>query len=502
MLTVVAVAAWSAGCAARVPPKTPLDLARADSLVRQGCYDCLVDARTIYDSASGSERQATRMRALEVELLLVLREKELAIDSTAALARAKAIAAETPPASNAAAAVAFVESIAPDFQGSQPSDRRPTGLGPGADVVAKAQQTIAALPLSPLVRDYLLLTVRCSSFAAQTTAASPRPDAPLYTYRAATCGNSIDADVLERLREGVPRFVEAALFQGRSAMARIAGSDGARARILFEEAYARFPTSPAVTLHLGTVHQAIGDCRRAQDFFTETLALKPAHEAARLGRAICRTYLNDGTGAVADATVLIDAVAGNRAEAYYWRAWTRRLRKELELARADIDISRTLLFNARVLTLAGMIEHDQRDFDKARVDLREARSVDPTECTAPWYLGLVGYTTEQWAEAARGFVWAADCYTGRIATSQRERAAMAAREDLDPVFRARQMAGFDAAIADDATQRSASDLNAALNYARAADIPNATAYMKRAAVDPQRRAAVEELRLLLGVPPW
>ena len=79
---------------------------------------------------------------------------------------------------------------------------------------------------------------------------------------------------------------------------------------------------------------------------------------------------------------------------------------------------------------------------------------------------------------------------------------MASRTDVSEAFRTRQLAGFDAAIADDSTRRSASELNAAINYGRAGDLPNATVYMKRAAVDPQRRVAVEDLRQVLGVPRW
>ena len=497
-----AVAVLTSACTARAPLSPALDLARADNLTRQGCYACLIDARAIYDRASGAQRRAMRLRALEVELLLVLREKELSVDSTATMSRARAIAAELPLASNAAAAVALVEAVAPDGPGSQPSERRQPAFGVGAEGITKALQTIDGVPLSPLFRAYLTTSVQCSGAGPAPSSPATRPPEPLLVYRAALCRNAIDADALAALREAVPRFVEAALFQGRAAMGLLAGSDGSRARAFFEEAYARFPASSAVTLHLGTVHQAMGDCRRAHDYFTETLMLRPAHEAARLGRAVCRTYLSDFDGGVADATILIEAAAGNRADAYYWRAWIRRHMRQLDLARADIERSRALLFNARVLTLAGMIEHDQKDYESAIEDLHQAYKVDPSECLAPWYLALVGYATEHWTEAAEDFASAAECYAGRVESSLKQKAAVTAREDLDPAFRARQIAGFDAAIAEDSAQKSASDLNAALNYGRDGDVANATIYMKRAAVDPQRREAVEELRQVLRVPPW
>src|SRR5687768_837198 len=39
----------AAGCAARTKPQTAADLRRASDLVRQGCYDCLLEARTEYE---------------------------------------------------------------------------------------------------------------------------------------------------------------------------------------------------------------------------------------------------------------------------------------------------------------------------------------------------------------------------------------------------------------------------------------------------------------------
>ena len=109
---------------------------------------------------------------------------------------------------------------------------------------------------------------------------------------------------------------------------------------------------------------------------------------------------------------------------------------------------------------------------------------------------------ESWPPGATAFVAAAQCYDGLVKETEGFRTEMAARKDVSEDFRTRQLAGFDAAIADDSVRRSASELNAAINYGRAGDLPNATVYMKRAAADPQRRSAVEDLRQVLGVPRW
>lgn len=90
----------STACAS-APIKKPDQVAldQADALVRLGCYDCLQDARATYARvAVGKARPLVLGRLFEVELLLTLREKELAMDSKAALDRARALAGELPAA--------------------------------------------------------------------------------------------------------------------------------------------------------------------------------------------------------------------------------------------------------------------------------------------------------------------------------------------------------------------------------------------------------------------
>jgi tetratricopeptide (TPR) repeat protein len=506
-------------CAARATrvPSTANEQAAADELVRQGCYDCLLDARAIYERIPASARRPLLLRMLEVELLLALREKELALDTTATMARANAIVSELGPAADVARYVPIVEAVPPDAAGTPRSRRLLPILLAGREGLEAAVGAIEASPFTPLFRQYVRIAVQCgrppldpqprsSGLAAEERRQAVPGDradtAPLLIYREAMCENPIEVTALEQVRTTVPRFIETGLFLGRAAMSSLFGSDGSRARIHLEEAYSRFPDSPAVTFQLATVTQATGDCRRAEGYFTETLTLRDDHEDARLGRAICRTYLSNNEGAIADATVLVDAATSNRAEAFYWRAWNRRAQKQIEMARSDIDSSRALLYNARVLTLAGMIEHDQAEFDKAKEDLDRAREMDASECQARWYLGLVGYATERWAESAAGFGDAANCYERLIAENEVRRDAMAKRDDVAADFKLRQIAGFEAAIKEDSTQKSAADLNAAINYGRAGDVDRATTYMKRAWVDPERRTAIEDLRQVLGVPRW
>ena len=511
------LAAAAAGCASRSAKVAGPDPGIwADELVRQGCYDCLLDARAAYERSATSS-PAALVRVFEVDLLLALREKELSIDATATLTHAESLvprlagpgAANVGPpkarppeggryGSQAERLLAIVKTIPEDSAGRRV-------LPPVNDAAQQLEAALAVVDASPFsaeLNSYVRLTIQCGRTTSDQPAAVPANDIPLLAYRRAICVSPVRVEPLRAVRTAVPRFVEASFFLGRVAMGSLFRTDGSEARTLFEQAYARFSNSPTIAFELATVYQATNECRPAERLFTRVLEIKPAHEEGRLGRTVCRTYLSQNEEAISDATVLIAARASNRAEAYYWRAWNRRHLKQIETARADIDQARALRYNARVLTLAGMIEYDQQDFGPARRDLTQARELDPKECDAPWYLGLVEVAAENWPPGAKAFVGAVQCYEALVKEAENFRAAMAARTDVSEDFRKRQLAGFDAAIADDNVRKSAAELNAAINFGRAGDIPNATIYMKRAAADPQRRTAVEDLRQVLGVPRW
>jgi tetratricopeptide (TPR) repeat protein len=506
-LILLLAAILATGCGKRTVTIAPDSGAWVDEFVRQGCYDCLLDARKAYERLAVKSAVALA-RVFEMDLLLALREKELSIDATATLSHAESLvprlAALGPPKGGhyvpeAERMLAIVKAI-PEDAGSRRLLPPTTDAGEQLDSMLTAVDTS---PFSTEFKSYLKLSLQCGRLNADPPpTAAPAESAPLLIYRRAICGNPVRVDALRAARTAVPRFVEASFFLGRVAMGTLFRTDGTQARILFEHAYARFSNSPTIAFDLGTVYQATNECRPAETLFGRVLELRPAHEEARLGRTVCRTYLSQNEEAIADATVLIDARASNRSDAYYWRAWNRRHLTQLEPARADIDQARALRYNARVLTLAGMIEHDQRDFDVARRDLTQAWELDPRECDAPWYLGLVEVAVESWPPGALAFAGAARCYDALVKESEAFRAEMVARKDVNEAFRARQLAGFDAAIADDTVRKSAAELNAAINYGRAGDLPSATVYMKRAAVDPQRRSAVEDLRQVLGVPRW
>ena len=65
---------------------------------------------------------------------------------------------------------------------------------------------------------------------------------------------------------------------------------------------------------------------------------------------------------------------------------------------------------AGLITLGGIIKYDQDDLAKAEADLKEAIRIDPAQCVAHWYLGLINFKKAVWPETASRFGVCASCY--------------------------------------------------------------------------------------------
>jgi tetratricopeptide (TPR) repeat protein len=209
---------------------------------------------------------------------------------------------------------------------------------------------------------------------------------------------------------------------------------------------------------------------------------------------VCLSVLDRHDEAIAAATVLIDAGADNRAEAYYWRAWNHRRLEDLPAARNDIERAKRLAASIDIYTLAGIIAYEQDRLDAAVTDLQAARAMSaPRSCTAAWYLGLVHMRRELWPNGAGAFESAMTCFETSLARHEAGRAALEANTIMDPAFKARQIAVSDVAIADARRQMYAAAMNAAKNFALAGDRARAAQLGERASADPDLAPEVEVL---------
>jgi hypothetical protein len=507
----LAVVSASVACAsAPIRKVDQLVLDRADASVLDGCYDCLIEARTTYARlAVGRARPLVVTRLFEAEILIALREKELAMDASPSIARARALVPELPPAIEPARLLSMVEAVPLDPYGWPRSEAQQfrRALGAAAARLPDELTWLDSAPLAGHVRLYLALSLDCPprterirprTVAPRLTIPAEAP--PLVKYRNATCVG-FDTAALEAVRAAVPRFVEVAYFLGRNAVALVQQrGDTIRTRALVDEAYKRFPQSPSVTYLEGSFNQLIGDCKAALGYYDQTIALRGGHEDALLGRTMCLTFLKRTDEAIAAATHMLDLKTDNVIEAWYWRAWNHHFRQDLGPARRDVNGAKALGSNSRIHTLAGVIEHDQDDLDPAEKDLRVARSMSGGDrnCTAAWYLGLVLMKREQWLPSADQFAHAMTCYELNVKESEDGLRKIQANPDLDPEFRAKQIAGFEAALIEDRRQYHASAFNAANHYARGGSIDKAKVLIEIAAQDPALASRVADLRRAMG----
>jgi hypothetical protein len=521
-----AVCLLSLGCASKKPVNVPPDLSgleRADALVLQGCYDCLLDAHAVYRRISlGAGRPVVLSRLFETSVLLGLRHKELALDPSRYFDEARGLIKELPPEIDGARYLALADAVPPDDVGTP---RRTLAAFRKAQtdsgLVAKIDDEVAWLGTAPApaapattgmttlsepFRQYLGFALDCSyAFRARTAGTPVRPRGvrqppqgapPLVAFRVANC-EQLNQPVLYRLRSNNPSFIEASLLLARFDLAVIDQMGPGQAGPRLDESRARFPASPQANYLSGSFNQSIGDCEAALAFYDETLALAPIHESAMLGRTICLTYLKRSDEAIESATRLINFESEMVGDGYYWRAWNRHARKELEPARADVERAKALKRNhPDVLTLAGQIEYDQDDLDPSKADLTAARQLSQGDmnCTAIWYLALGQVKRQDSPGAARLFEDAIGCYERGIAVAGLEIQRLEHTPNLDPAFKARRIASLKDAIQTATSQRFASALNAANYYAVASNIAAAKRLVEIAAGDPALAEKVNKLK--------
>jgi tetratricopeptide (TPR) repeat protein len=498
----------SAGCAsAPIKKADQASLVVADTRVLEGCYTCLLEAREVFTRiAAGKARPLVIARLFEVHVLIGMRERELAMDSAESFANARALVAELPAAYAGGQYLDMAEMIPPDARGTPRVELSAFRNGPQPARYMELKQGLAAGQASAPFRAYLSASLDCLPANATrpgvTVQANIEPSAipadapPLVKYRLATCPVN-RSTVLQELLTQTPSFIEAGVFLARQPTLNITATYVKNMRTWLNVAYAGFPRSPAITYSLGALSQTVGDCKTAIRYYEDTIALKDRHEDAALQRVICLSHLGQFAPAIEAATRIIDRGYYNLPEAFYWRAWNHHRRIELPQARADVDRALSLLFNSQVLTLGGMIKYDQDDLVKAEADLKEAIRIDPAQCVAHWYMGLVTFKKATWPEAAARFGACATCYEKSADENVRKLDAMR-KADLDPDFKATQIAGFEAVIKEDRDQQWGAILNAANAFARAEQIETALKWLERIPAEAALRSKADELKKLIS----
>jgi tetratricopeptide (TPR) repeat protein len=482
----------------------------AASLVRAGCLDCLVSGFEAYKALSddpviGEEATAAAVRAAA---LVAVRERELGIVDSGALAEARALADSIP---------ALSASMAPLFDVVDTLGARgPAGSGP---VTSEAQ--LRAVASAARNRDiwtaslgsgadadeltaYLWLAFNCSynsPTADETEAlleALPRwKDTPLIRFRLATC-TTLRIPALEELLADDPRFAEVRYFAALQSL--IAGDlEAAEAQLAGANLWR--PRWPAVTSLRAGAFMTAEDFESAADFYGRTLALAPDHVEALLGRIRSLIFLGRYLEALAAVDALLALERWYVGDAYYWRAMAQQHLERYDEAWNSIEQAARLVTNADVPKLAGIIAVQRRQLPVAQEKFEEAHERNPSDCETPYFLGSVLAEQQRWAESADALVTAADCFDrsqkGLEADIDRIRAS-----SLAPGRQARQIARREERIAFEGRMRATAWFNTAVASFNLSRYTEARQYGERVAGDAQfgDRARTLLARLPPGTP--
>jgi tetratricopeptide (TPR) repeat protein len=465
---VLVLAVLLSACAPKVIGPSSLtlaELAKADTLLREGCYACLRDALTIY------ELQKNAQGVFDAALLLAVREKELGIPWMPPSPRQ--------PTAREAALTAAAQLVLGEVSGLDPVQRAAT-TGVTKRPIEKDNPVRRALdPMvgTDLVATYVALAIDCESapiLESLDLAALLKTydQVPLMQFRLARCGQPPIVAPLLALRKNDPRWTDTLFWEGRRAIvgSPTGGIDLSQAIALYAEGRAAFPESLALTMVWANANLSAEEFAPALSGFDDVVAKFPDHRDALIGRVQALSYLLRHPDGVAAATRLIDLGTWHIGDAYYWRAWNRYHLKEYDAAWADVENATKGLSNARVYMLAGLIAYARTELETAEERFDRAYQIDSSACDALWMSGLVSIDRAQLATAAPKFTKAMTCFISVAASLRQNRERieqLIARRGTPATEReTRQMDRFtrDAEGADEKSAFSA--FNAAQCYAR------------------------------------
>jgi tetratricopeptide (TPR) repeat protein len=500
-----------AGCASRSSVRlAPIDLARAETLVLDGCYGCLQEALGMYEQAASQPTPpaAALQGGFRVAVLLAVRAKELGLPEQPAIDVAHAWAARQIPAKaplalrpqdylNALSLVTGETSGFPPEEREHKNQQR-RAIWPADGALPAARQQLAAFVETDLLAQYLAVAVDCEDARARKTldqaAVLQRFPQPLMRFRVSLCG--IPNLRLDTLREADSRWVDTLFFEGRAEMSRFPAPDVGRAAELLGQAHAAFPTSVAVALALGNAQNALENFTEALALFVSLLEAAPMHRDALLGRLLSLSYLRRHYDGIRTATQMIDLGTYHIGDAYYWRAWNRYQVHDLPAAWTDVEEATKLMVNTAVYTLAGFIAYAQRDLDTAVNRLERAYQLDNTNCEAAWTEAMVHVDQETWQRSSARFTTAANCFASD-ANAARDAIATAQNSTWSEALKARRIATAQKRADTSDHRHAQSAFNAASSYLRLGRKAEALGYVDLAAQHPLLKDKATVLRVAI-----
>ena len=503
----------AAGCGPRpvLDPRPGMaltaDLARADALVRDGCYTCLTGALEIYERAAATgDAPAAGLKAVDTALLLALREREIGLAGGRSLERAIDLASRQPAPFDISPFVAVAESQA--WHAGGVSKEQQDALMPALRTMFKSwpawRRLIAPAAEQNALNACFLLALDCDRRYYQGGGDVPpwTPEAgasPLVRFRAAVCPAEPDEQAVAAIAAADPRFSEAHLFLGEWALRRLTLLTAERHLL---QAAAGIPGLPPARLGLGHVYLALEEFREARDAYHDVTAAVPGQRDAMLGEIKSLSYLGRHEEAIAIADEMVRLGTWYMGEAHYWRAWNLHRLGQYDRANDGVIAARSRMpMSPQVDMLAGFIALARKEVERAEQEFRLAvqhfEGRGDRDCDAGYYLASTLVMQRKWAEAAPLFERAEPCYAldekairQRIATI---RASELADDRQDVLVAAKERDILKVRL-----QQARSAYNAGVALANLGDVARARPFAERALAHPELKTLAEQLLARLG----
>ena len=433
MLRRTAVLAFllAAACAPKGPsPLLVAEVAKANSLVQQGCYTCLREALAIFDKHAAAKVPipGAREGQFEAALLIAIREGELGIPNEAAWARARSLV--LPARQSVLDAAELIIGDTTSLDPEQRAQRTGFRARPPVDPDNPKRRALDAALEKDYTAKYVALSIDCEQqklieSVDMKTLTVAYAGVPLLQFRLSTCGRPAAPNV-GALRERDPRWTDSLYWEARREMVASLGEgiDLSKVIGLYGQGREAFPASLMLTMAWANANLMAEEFESALSGFEDVMKVYATHRDAMNGKMQAQSYLMRHPDAVATATRILELGTWHIADANYWRAWNRYHLKEYENAWADIENATRGLSSTRVYLLAGLIAYARKELPTAVDRFDTAFKLDPSACDAVWMSGLVSIDQNELAVAGPKFTRSMTCFESTAKALRRNHAEL------------------------------------------------------------------------------
>ncbi len=408
-----------------------VQLAEADRLASRGCYLCLKEAAASYLALLAlSDDPVLARKALENNLMLVLREIELRLPDSGAREAAQQLQAKVP-----SSYATYFEAL--DALGGPPGRLR-QGYGGPPELYAEAGQYVRGDQLyvpaeqravrtrlaSALEKEWPASAMKAYFYLAMALNAGmvaelkPQLEAMLSThaedlslkYRTQAFLPLFSMETSRDLIGQETGFGEVHFLIGQRAI--LNGNLGS-AYLELRRAHELLPDSASISLVLANVLMSYARFADALAAFDRVLSAGP-DDAALVGRARALSYLRRHDDAIAVLDETLKELQTNPGEKYYWRAWNRLQKGESQAASDDAASALKAMRNNQVYNLAGMAAFNLNHLADARDYFDNALKINRADCDSERYLGQIDSVERNWKAASGRFAQAAACYDAAV----------------------------------------------------------------------------------------